>query len=94
MIKNIQKTVKVGGQDIKVDFEYNNYQQIEANEANMYYKGVYDFVINGKVYKVIRTFQNSIIKPAVVNFYYNGVKFPDNHKKVIEYIINSRNHAQ
>lgn len=86
----MKKTVMVNGVKQKVDLEITNHERTQ-NEVDKYGNkvahGTHDFVINGKTYKV--GYKSKLQKSGKVTtrYYVYGREFPDNHKAIIEFIL-------
>tara|TARA_R110000823_G_scaffold70449_3_gene162458 strand:+ start:375 stop:671 length:297 start_codon:yes stop_codon:yes gene_type:complete len=90
--KEMKKTVKDNGENIKVNFEKSNFTKVvdqvktlkEAGRAH----GTYDYHINDKTYTVSWT--NVYKNTSSTQLHFEGFTCGDSEKKMIEHIISKQ----
>lgn len=86
--KTYQKTVTVNGVNTKCTFAMNN-DYVRTLETPERIEGTRSITVNNKVYQIKHVTTVNLTKANSVRLIFNGVNFPDNYRKIAEYILNN-----
>jgi hypothetical protein len=92
------KTVNFNGIKAKVEFDKANFQVLKEDQSKRMTTGEFyksskeDFYVGGKWFTVYNeASQTKRNRKPTKALYYQGAKFPDNEKKVVEHILATTN---